>query len=106
MSIGRSLVRDEFLGEASTRDFCLVYPDVVQTAKEKILFALWRFGELPYYKLMLLTGLKVDALNEELSDLLNNQEITTTKRSASSRNFRDGFGAQSFRVTRKSLSGS
>ncbi len=76
------------------------YPDEVHTSREMILYALRRAGELPYYKLLLLTGLDISLLNNELEQLIADNKIFVTRHGGDADCFANSFSSSSFRLNR------
>lgn len=58
-----------------TDGFRLVIPDEVQSPREKVAYALWNIGELPYHELLLYTDLARTELDSALKRLINKNVV-------------------------------
>ena len=67
----------QFNSGICSSDYCLEFPHEIQSPREKILYAIWHAGELPYYKLGLLTNLPQNIVEMELSALVKENKILT-----------------------------
>ncbi|HFC93024.1 MAG TPA: hypothetical protein ENJ51_09450 [Leucothrix mucor] len=79
---------------------CWYFPDEIQTPREMVLYTLWLNGELPFYKVLLLTGMDIDKLNSELKKLIEEKEIASIELGDAEGCFKNGFSSSSFRVAR------
>lgn len=80
--------------------FALVNPDEVVSGRERVLYALWHVGELPYYELLLYADIDKNELDAVLSELLDNALISTPSIQVISGTSEPDYSAYTFRLIR------
>ncbi len=79
---------------------CQSYVAEISNIRDMVLYALWCSGELSYYKLLLITGVDSDSLNDELERLIKNDDIKVIRLGDVEEFFSNSYSSNSFRLNR------
>jgi len=81
-----------------TAGFSLVVPEEVQSAREKILYALWHVGELAFHKILLFTDLERSEAEYELAKLVDAGLVKSSHVQVGTQKSDNNFISSTFRI--------